>query len=181
MSKKVFLAFILLAIVIGVGYFRSLREKEKTATAYQKGKSEVEQQLSHVAESAIDSIKHLIEKQELEAARRLWQRQLAYSFSLDSLIKEVENEKAKSDSLLALINSSQPSPKNAGKKVKNKVLAKHQQALDYYRKKYQSLPKDLSPYEKEVAVKEIREETARKFSLTLDEFDKIRKKSKLDY
>jgi len=56
-----------------------------------------------------------------------------------------------------------------------------EQILSYYKKRYRALPKDLSPYEKRVALAEIRDETAQKFSIPLSELDEIRTDNELDY
>ena len=45
----------------------------------------------------------------------------------------------------------------------------------------EKITKDLSEYEHRIAVNEIREETAAKFSITVTELNKIRNKYKLSY
>ena len=57
----------------------------------------------------------------------------------------------------------------------------HEEILKYYKTSYRDLPKDLSPYERRVALTEIRDKTTRKFSITLAQLDKIRKDNNLDY
>ena len=48
-------------------------------------------------------------------------------------------------------------------------------------KRYRNLPKDLTAYERRVALSEIREESADKFRITVAELNRIRKANKLTY
>ena len=57
----------------------------------------------------------------------------------------------------------------------------HEEILTYYQKKYRELPKDLSPYERRVALAELRENTARHFSIPISRLNDLRKEHKLDY
>ncbi|MEE8575903.1 MAG: hypothetical protein V3T31_01490, partial [candidate division Zixibacteria bacterium] len=50
--------------------------------------------------------------------------------------------------------------------------------LTYYRGRCDELPKDLSAYEKRIALAEIREDTAEKFKITLDDLTTLREKNK---
>lgn len=183
--KKVFLAItaiILLGLVVGVGYIKSIRQKAQTTTAYEKGKQERAPEVIQYREK-LDSLSYFYGQREVELAESIWLRELAYRSAYDSLAKIIDLEKSKRDS-----SKSGPEVAQARKEVGESSidstkngLSRHKQILSYYKKRYQALPKDLSPYEKRVALAEIREQTAQKFSISLQELDNIRTDSKLDY
>ncbi len=148
-----------------------------------RGKEESTHQVEEYVER-FDSLAYSVRRQELEAAESLWQRELAYRWAYDSLAKIVSLEKSKTDSLKTMFESALPHKEKRESGIdstKENSLLKHKQILSYYKKRYRSLPKDLSPYEKRVALAEIRDETAQKFSIPLSELNKIRTNNELDY
>lgn len=181
--KKVVLALVFLALVVAVSYYRAVTQKERTQSAYERGKEESTHQVEEYAER-FDSLAYSVRRQDLEAAESLWQRELAYRWAYDSLARIVSLEKSEIDSLEM---NSEPAQSDKEKtesgidSTKEKSLLKHKQILSYYKKRYRALPKDLSPYEKSVALAEIRDETAQKFSIPLSELDEIRTDNELDY
>lgn len=181
--KKVVLALVFLALVVAVSYYGALMQKERTKAAYERGKKESALQIKEYAKR-FDSLGYSVRRQELEAAESLWQRELAYRWAYDSLAKIVSLEKSKIDSAKMKSEPAQSNKEKTESRIdstKEKSLLKHKQILSYYKKRYNALPKDLSPYEKRVALVEIRDETAHKFSIPLSELDKIRTDNKLDY
>lgn len=181
--KKVVLALVFLALVVAVSYYGAVVQKERTKAAYDRGKEESVHQVEEYAKR-FDSLAYSVRRQELEAAESLWQRELAYRWAYDSLARIVSLGESKVDTLkmkseLAL--SDKEKTESGIDSTKEKSLLKHKRILSYYKKRCRALPKDLSPYEKRVALVEIRDETAQKFSIALSELDKIRADNKLDY
>jgi hypothetical protein len=133
--------------------------------------------------ASLDSLSQAIDQYEvaLTDSQRVWeQRNLALSDSLGDEISE------RDDKIASLTDKQQDLQKElaaAEKKAVNTAPKKytHQEILAYYKKKYKALPPDLSPYEKRIALAEIREESARKFSISLSELDKIRASNNLAY
>ena len=181
--KKVVFALVFLALVVAVSYYRAVTQKERTQAAYERGKEESTHQVEEYAER-FDSLAYSVRRQELEAAESLWQRELAYRWAYDSLARIVSLEKSETDSPKTKFEPAQPHNEKTESDIdttKENSLLRHKQILSYYKKRYRALPKDLSPYEKRVALAEIRDETAQKFSIPQSELDKIRTDSKLDY
>ncbi len=178
--KKILVAIILLAVFVGVSYIKSIRQKKQTTAVYEQGRKEsVEQQ--EKLRTRVDSLSYLIEQQEVEYAKSMWQREMAYSSANDSLAKMINSEKA--DSMDGDPESLQTAKETVSTSIESSETAfsRHKQILDYYQRQYQALPKDLSPYEKKVAMGEIKELTTQKFSISLKELNNIRKDNKLDY
>ena len=181
--KKVVLALVFLALVVAVSYYGAVTQKERTQAAYERGKEESTHQVEEYAKR-FDSLAYSVRRQELEAAESLWQRELAYRWAYDSLARIVSLEKSKTDSPKTKLEPAQHDKEKTESGIdstKENSLLRHKQILSYYKKRYRALPKDLSPYEKRVALAEIRDETAQKFSIPLSELDKIRTDNKLDY
>lgn len=182
MLKKIVLALVFLGLVVAVSYYRAVTQKERTTAAYERGQEESAHQVEEYADR-LDSLAYSVERQEREAAKSLWRRELAYRKGYDSLGKLIELKEGEIAPPRTGVEQSQP-PNETTKVVEDTIKRKplkHEQILSYYNKRYRTLPEDLSPYEKRVAVAEIRGETARKFSISLRELDKIRVDNKLDY
>ncbi len=181
--KKLVLALVLLALLVAASYYRSVVQKERTQAAYERGKNENVRQIEEWAEK-FDSLAYSVRRQELEMAESLWQRELVYRRAYDSLAGIVSLENGRPDSSEARLQQAEPSEEKTESGIdltRQSGLIGHKQILSYYKKRYHALPKDLSPYEMVVALAEIRDETAQKFSISLSELDKIRADNKLDY
>ena len=181
--KKVVFALVFLALVVAVSYYRAVTQKERTQVAYERGKEESTHQVEEYAER-FDSLAYSVRRQELEAAESLWQRELAYRWAYDSLARIINPEKSETDSLKTTTEPAHYDKEKTESGIdttRENSLLRHKQILSYYKKRYRSLPKDLSPYEKKVALAEIRDETAQKFSIPLSELNKIRTNNELDY
>ena len=180
--KKVVLGIVLLAIVIGVGYVRSLRHQSQKATAYERGKQEGAEVATEY-QGKLDSLDYVVEQQRIEFAQSVWMKEMIYRSMYDSLAKIIDSGKRREDSLKKelTLSQQQAGTEDASVGSTRRKASRHEQILGYYKKRYQSLPKDLSPYEKRVALAEIRDETAQKFAISQRELDKIRSDNKLDY
>lgn len=177
--KKAVWAIVLLAVVIGVGYLSALRNQSAEKSSYQEGYAKGLGELSSVKKEA-DSLRMVIQKQELESSDTLKAFKERYTVQNDSLRRQL----AVKDSLLASSKrgrtAAQPTKtvKNPPKPSVGKAdELSHAQILDYYKRRLGQLPGDLSDYERKVAVNEIREETAKKFSISVADLDKIRQGS----
>jgi hypothetical protein len=180
--KKVALGVVLLAIVVGVSYFKSLRHHSQTTTEYERGKQE-ESEKTIQDRAKLDSLSYFIERQEDSFAQSLGMREMAYRLTCDSLLKIIDSGRTGIDSLKKELDlyQKQAQTKEPVVGATGQKSSRHEQILSYYKKRCHSLPTDLTPYEKKVALAEIREETAQKFSISLQELDNIRSDSKLDY
>jgi len=183
--KKIFLAIILLALVIGISYLKLSRQSVEKTSAYQKGHKESEKIVSE-KQYQLDSLGQvLIEKEDL-FTDSLTKIEKFYTDEKDSMTQSLESERLKNKELSYQVDSLKQKAEKPKKTSKSTSFSKseatkHKQILDYYKRRYVDLPKDLSDYEKKVARNEIREETVQKFSITLKELDQIRNKYKVDY
>lgn len=57
----------------------------------------------------------------------------------------------------------------------------HWELLDFYKKRYESLPPNLGRVQRRMAISQIRQETAKRYSLTLTEFNRIREAYKVTF
>lgn len=175
--KKIALAFLLLILLVAISYLTSLRSQAKLQTKYDQG-YEKGNQAATAATKRADSIGTAMDKavasyrDSLETARASRERET------DSL-RTIVADKDSAISTLKQKAKSTKSGKNGAKPVSTQASLNHSQVLDYYKRRLNELPKDLSDYERKVALNELRDETARKFSITVGELDKIRQKDSL--
>ena len=179
--KKAALAIVFLGLLTAVCYYRANTQKQQKESAYQLGLDEA----SHVVEEYdlwLDSQHQVIQRQQHEAAESLWVRELAYRDALDSLQGIIAPNQEKMDTLSQMFDKarSEAEEPESTQQVSGRKAIEHEQILSYYRKRLKNLPGDLSQYEKNVALREIRGETVQKFSISMRELDKIRKDNQLD-
>ncbi len=184
MIKKLLLALFLLVFLVGLSYVKIVRKNDQINSAYSQGKHESESQLSRV-ELDNDSLKSLISQKESEYHDSISTIDFAYKNSSDSFstyidslgneISELQNKLKSSETKLAQVKKAKKPP------VKKSTPSKHEQILSSYKKKYRSLPSDLSDYEKKVAIAEIRAETANQYKITIAELNRLRSNSNIDF
>ena len=173
---KLLLSFVLLILIVAVSYFQAVRRQAKVDNSFILGKKTNQKEILEL-QSATDSLTTKIGQQEVIHAESLFQ-----------IEKQVQR---KTDSLAEIISSQQQSLlelKKKGTPVKLAVMQKsvdsekkHKELLAYYKKRYESLPIDLSEYEHKVAVFEIRQETSQKYAISLTEFNRIREAYKINF
>ncbi|MDD3732594.1 MAG: hypothetical protein PHU88_09495 [candidate division Zixibacteria bacterium] len=166
--KKIFLAILLLIIVIAVSYYQVHRQEAREQNRYEKGYEEGTRGVERLS-GEVDSLRQVVDRQELEFSGKFEQTEQAYADTIDSLKEVVSLQEQK------IMKLQSPDKKE------NSLTDKHALILSYYKKRYSELPGDLSNYEKRVALTEIREETAQKFAITVTELDKIRENNNLNY
>lgn len=172
--------FLVLALFCLAGlilYYQSSQRSDAQKAAYQTGyvKGSDEQRPQVLA---ADSLRDSLAKLESEKRQRdtAYRQLLAVNDSLEAL---ANSQSTKINDLSKSVRLAASTPKGAGKPAIVKPVTSHSQALAYYKKRYESLPGDLTSYERQVAVREIRLETANKFSMSLGEFEKLRTAGKL--
>lgn len=170
--KKLALAFVLLILLVGISYVSSMRSQAKLKQKYDQG-VETGSKESVEATRRADSVSSVMNdaiqryRDSLEATRSFYGEQ---SDSLQGLLAQKDSE----ITTLKQKARSTKSTKTATKPASTQAKLNHTQILDYYKRRLNDLPKDLSDYERKVALNELRDETAKKFSITLAELDKIR-------
>ncbi len=176
--RKFFIAIDLLVLVVAVSYLKAVRDQDKVEESYEKGQKASEFK-ALALESDVDSLHQYIGKQNVMYAESLTNQQVSHRRQIDSIAEIVDSRDGKISELDQELKDTRGATKTVlGSKPK---LTKHQELLSYYKKRFQSLPTDLTNYERKVAITEIRQETARKYSMSISELNRIREKNNLDY
>ncbi len=170
--KMILLGLVLLLVIVAVSYVKVSRLETRTAEAYQAGHAEASEKMADINE-LFDSALYVLEQQQVEAAESVLAREFAYRHTVDSLLETIVTKEQLVDSFQAALQRPAVSTTDS--------QSKDDRILSYYKARYLSLPKDLTDYERRVALTEIRQETARKFSISLKELKKLREANKLAY
>jgi hypothetical protein len=178
--KKLLGAIVLIVVILVVSYIKMIRQDRRVDVANQDG---LQQGIAERAasEREVDSLTEVIEGHDLSLAdsQRVWsERNRAETDSLTAIIASrdeviqawTDSQQAEEESLAIARQHQKPAPRYS-----------HREILAYYKERYRALPKDLSPYETRIALAEIRTESARKFSITVDELNKIRESNSIEY
>lgn len=184
--KKIGLAFILLIVLVGISYLTSVRSQSKLKQQYDQGFDRGSKE-SAVATKKADSLRAAMEQASARYSDSLKAAEAGYQGREDSLKtvlaqKDTEILSLKQKSRAAAKPTKVTKPKTEASKPKSQpaqASLNHTQVLDYYKKRLKELPTDLSEYERKVALAELRDETARKFAISLGDLDKIRQNDSL--
>lgn len=178
--KKTLLGFLLVIALVAVSYYNANRTETRTQQRYQEGYGKGASEAA-VQRARADSLDAALSQARGQFEDSLKILALAHSAVVDSfvqtiaikdreLVKQAERQKLAS-------RKSTNSGKNKPAAAKSGVT--HAQILEFYRGKLKELPSDLSPYERTIALAEIREQTTRKFSISAKDLQKIREDNKL--
>jgi hypothetical protein len=184
--KKFAFAFILLIVLVGISYLTSVRSQSKLKQQYDQGFDRGSKE-SQVATKRADSLRTAMEQASAKYSDSLKAAEAGYQGREDSLKtvlaqKDTEILTLKQKSKAAAKPTKSTKPKTEASKLQSQptqASLNHTQILDYYKKRLKELPADLSEYERKVALAELRDETARKFSISIGELDKIRQNDSL--
>ncbi|HOP06838.1 MAG TPA: hypothetical protein PLF13_06050 [candidate division Zixibacteria bacterium] len=167
--KKLLLALLLFAIIIGISYIKARRGNAMVGSSTSNhNQTDVVELWAY--EHAVDSLKYLINQQDIKHQKDLQRNQMETQHQIDSLIRLLEQSETTHSN--TEIESKGPSPEE---------VLHRQQILDHYRKLYRALPRDLTQYEMRVALYEIRLKTAEEFEISLEELKAIRSEAGLSY
>jgi len=185
--KKLLLGLFLLAALIVVSYFKTMRDSEREAQAFVDG-HEMGSQKAELVQANTDSLEKLIDEKATEVielrsalADTLAERDQLYEQIVDSLSEII---KAGQQEIAGLENQVAAGKLEAGtSSSKQEVASKasHREILQHYKLAVAKLPADLSAYEYRVAVAEVRSDTSAKFNITVARLNEIRDANNLDY
>lgn len=174
--KKFIGALIIIALIVSLGYVKTVMDNHRSEVAYEKGQVAAESEIDDIKQ-VNDSLKTAMVNKEIEMADSLLSKDKTYGSQLDSLTDLVESKADEN----AVLQQKLKSATTAKKRTTTKTPSKSDKIITYYKTRYAQLPADLSEYEKKIAVSEIREETVKKYSITLNELNKLRDKYNLSY
>ena len=191
MFRKLIFAVVLFAIVLGVSYLKTTRGEQRVSAVREANREMAQENVG--LKKAVNSLQTEISDTAGRLADSITTLGQAYQTerdSLDSLVtsqearigeldEQLNSEKAAVEKLESA-NSKKTQASRSGRKEDNDE-AFNKSVIDYYQKRYVELPKDLTEYEYRVALKEIRQETADKFSISLSRLDNLREQFKLEY
>lgn len=176
-------ALVLLALVLGVSYIKALRADSEQEAMYSQTNEELNEQIRDSLRQhrqVLDSVKQVTAQQQLDFLTVINRAALQHRADIDSLSSQLKRK----DSLIDSISSARQSVANAKPQTLSKEEQQRQREekiIEHYKKRYHSLPNDLSAYERKVALGEIRSETADKYGLSMSELESLRKKYDLTY
>lgn len=183
-------ALVLLAVVLGVSYIKALKADSSQDELYSKASEQIRRQVQDSLSRhnrLLDSIQQVTTQQQLDFLTVINRAALQHRADIDSLAARLSVRDSVIDSMsrqLADIEKNGGSGKKDGADkltAEQKAKQRQREIIDYYKKRYQSLPGDLSAYERKVALGEIRSETANKFGLSMTELESLRTKYELTY
>jgi len=186
--KKLLLGLFLLLVIVAVAYIQTVRESERQAEVYADGHDAGVRE-AEADRAGIDSLTGQLaaERQALAEYKAAvadsiarWDEQ--HRLAVDSLSRVIESQQADIDRLQkqALVNKTGTTKSGSGSSSRSSG-ASHQEIVSHYKLAMSRLPADLSDYEYGVAVKEIRIETAARFSITVERLNQIRKEHNVNF
>ncbi len=184
--KKALLAIFLLAVVVLVGYLQVVRQQDRLAGSFEAGRQSSVGEV-YAAQLEADSLRDQMAGKELAFGDSLLRRDQTYRITVDSLSGTIDTLQLQLAQMTKQLKAAKAAakPKSGSGTAPASTAAKTQslndQVLAYYNQRYRSLPKDLSSYELTVAVNEIREETAKKFNISVADLNRIRSENKLEF
>jgi len=178
--KKIFIGFLLIIALIAVSYYSASRSDGRARKEFQDGYDKGARETS-VHKARADSLENALRQEKGQYVDSLQILALTHSTVVDSLTRTIESKDkeiaARADRRkTASRKNSENGPRQASV---TKSGVSHAQILEYYRKKLHELPSDLSPYERSIALTEIRDQTSRKYSISAQDLQKIREDGNL--
>ena len=184
---RIVLSIVLVGVLVGLVIFKTGRDQSKVDEAFRQGVAKAQTEVSAYQKRA-ESLRVTTDQNRLAWADSLRRHDSVFTAYRDSVRDLIT---AQTDQIKQLQKKTRSSVKpGANGATASTTKAKtsggttpnrHLEILTYYKNRYQSLPGDLSVYERKAALNEIRQETVTKFSITVAELDQVRKANKLDY
>lgn len=175
--KKLLLAILLIALIVGVAYVKDWREDRNRQQVFAEGLQQGRQDGERDRE-VIDSLQQTLQSAEAAFADSVSRHTQQYEDQLDSLGEEIVRRDSAID---ALTNRSQTAQNAAKTDSAEQRRQREVTILAFYKQLFLALPADLSAYEKRVAIDEIRQQTADKYGITVTELNRLRDKHALSY
>lgn len=178
--RKLLLGLILIAALVGVVYLKSERAEQYrariTEESFKAGLGEGEE-----LKTQVDSLAELVSLQDCALAESVAVREDLYAGQFDSLNEKIQTQEQQIADLSGQLAEKAATPQVAAQNTSVEPDSKHLEILNYYKKAVNDLPGDLSAYERRVALSEIRNETARKFAISVSRLNSLRKENNLEY
>lgn len=186
--RKIFLGIFLLAALATIGYLKTDRDLERKAEVFIEEHS-VGARTTDLGQADIDSLEHQLElaqtaliESEMALCDSLEIRSQLQANLTDSLANQIESQRSEITRLKKQIATRESTTTaRQAKAMTTRGKASHTSILHHYKLAVAKLPTDLSAYEMQVAVAEVRTETAARFDITIVRLNQIRDRYKIDY
>jgi uncharacterized membrane-anchored protein YhcB (DUF1043 family) len=184
---RIVLAVVLVGVLIGLIVFKTGRDQSKIDEAFRQGVAKAQTEVAAYQKRA-ESLRVTTDQTRLAWADSLRRHDsvfTAYRDSVQELLSsqadQIKQLQKKTRSAVKSTAGGSTASATKSKTATGSTSNKHLEILTYYKNRYQSLPGDLSVYERKAALSEIRHETVTKFAISAAELDQIRKANKLEY
>jgi hypothetical protein len=186
--KKVILGLCLVLVIGAVAYLKTVRETERQAEAYAKGQDagikraeDGQISLDSLAEQLAGERRALAEYK-ATVADSIARQEERHRVTVDSLSRVIDSQQSDIDRLQkqTLVSKTADTTGDSGDATRSNGTS-HQDIVNHYRLAMSRLPADLSDYEYQVAVKEVRIETAARFQITVERLNQIRKEYNVNF
>jgi len=178
--KKLLLAILLIVLILGASYLKTVLDENKIDQIEREVARKSTDQLRDLKVS-IDSLQSGMERTKMVLVDSIRLLKATCTRETDSLNDLLVAQSRGIKQASSVPNSDTAGGKLAANTSRLDSLDFHHKVLVYYRKRYEALPGDLSRYESRVALSEIRQETALRFNISIDDLNEIRNKNNLDY
>ena len=173
--RRTFLVILLAALVVGAAALKTWWDDYRLERRVTAERAALEEQTARL-EAEVDSL-----VRELDAARLLLDSMLclqeeAHAAVFDSLARAIDSQQVRIAELTAGLDSARRRltvVRARSERKKRPSGIGHAEVLEFFRRQYARLPGDLTAYERKVALQELKEKTARRFSLTVSQVDRI--------
>ncbi len=178
--KRVVTALFLLAVVVGVSWVKTKWDSKQTRKRVDEETTVLEGKMRRLR-GTVDSLQMVLtaSREQLDSLEGSVRPEV-FTAMLDSLNTIIDSQKA----VLANLNDSLALVKKRLVTVRAKTKKKvgnlnHREALAFLKNKSRQFPHDLTAYERRVALQELKQETARRFSLSDTQVEKLLKEAGL--
>ena len=181
--KKALLAILLLGLVLAVSYVKTYREDQKRSEAAREIADSASRELEELS-SSVDSLRTVVGESRTayeDSIRKLNEYHTQETDSLKQALLANDKEIKQLAETVKTETSNTRKSEEIASAQKTDSSDFHHRVLLYYKKRFKDLPADLSSYERRVALSEIRGETARRFSISVKELNRLRADQKLSF
>lgn len=170
--RRILLALVALLVVAGIAYYQSVRMADNRNEQFLAGREAGTAQLEAERER-VDSIIAQSEQKLHRLQDSLASLASSHGETIGKLQSDILQQERTIDSLRRVVTSlrkgkSTPAQSSRTGDRKHEILV-------YFRKKIDGLPSDLSAYERQIALAELKQETARRFGISVTELETIQK------
>ena len=173
----------MVALILGASYLKTVLDEKKTDQARHEATEKTAEQINDL-ESSLDSLESGLEQSRTAFRDSIRLLREAHKQEADSLTSALVTMREAVEETLQVSGSDKAVEQLSPGDIRTSRPDStdfHRKVLAYYKRRYEALPDDLSRYELRVALSEIRQETAKRFAISVDDLNGIRHKEDLKF